>query len=61
MVISKKNDQKVEEQKWEDPLNPEKPGDARDREQLQRQYEEAKRLKDNLTETDNEDKKTTKK
>lgn len=53
MVIAKKDDQKVEEQKWENPSNPEKPGDARDEEQLLRQYKEAKRRKDNLTEEDN--------
>jgi hypothetical protein len=53
MVIEKKNDRKVEEQQWENPLNPEKPGDARDQEQLERQYKEAKRQKENLTEDDN--------
>ena len=37
MVIDKKKDQKVEEQQWENPLNPAKPGDERDREQLERQ------------------------
>ena len=53
MVIEKKNDRKVEEQQWENPLNPEKPGDSRDQEQLERQYKEAKRQKENLTEDDN--------
>jgi hypothetical protein len=53
MVIEKKNDRKVEEQQWENPLNPEKPGDARDQEQLERQYKEAKRQKENLTGDDN--------
>ena len=53
MVIVKKDNQKVEEQKWENPLNPEKPVDARDQEQLVRQYKEAKRRKDNLTGDDN--------
>jgi len=53
MVAVKRDKQKVEEQQWENPLNPEKPGDARDKEQLQRQFKEAKRRKDNLTETDN--------
>jgi hypothetical protein len=33
-------------------MNPEKPSDERDLEQLQRQLKEAKRLKDNLTEDD---------
>jgi len=53
MVIGKK-DQQVEEKQWEDPLNPEKPGDERDQEQLQRQLNEAKRQKENLTEDDND-------
>jgi hypothetical protein len=57
MAILKKDDQKVKEQQWENPLNLEKPGDARDKEQLLRQYKEAKRRKDNLT---NDNKKQTK-
>jgi len=52
MVTAKKNDQKVEEKTWEDPSNPEKTGDERDQEQLLRQYEEAKRRNENLTDTD---------
>ncbi len=52
MVTQKKDNQKVEEQKWENPLNPEKPEDARDQEQLLRQYKEAKRRNENLTDTD---------
>lgn len=47
------------DQEWEDPQNPEKPSDDRDKEQILRQYKEAKRLKDNLTETDHIDKKKT--
>jgi len=58
METTKKSDQKVEEQQWENPLNPEKPGDARDREQLERQYKEVKRRNKNLTA--NENKKQTK-
>ena len=53
MAILKKDDQKVDEQQWENPLNPEKPGDARDQEQLLRQYKEAKRRKNNLTDNNN--------
>ncbi len=49
-----------QEQKWENPQDPEQPADRRDDEQLQRQYEEAKRRKDNLTETDHIDKEETK-
>jgi hypothetical protein len=58
MVLAKKNDQKVEEQKWENPSNPGKPEDERDQEQLLRQYKEAKRRHDNLTETDKDKKQT---
>lgn len=45
-----------EEKEWEDPIHPKEASDARDKEQLERQYEEAKRRKDNLTETDHIDK-----
>jgi hypothetical protein len=45
-----------EEQEWENPQNPEAPSDPRDDEQIERQHEEAKRRKDNLTETDHIDK-----
>ncbi len=58
MVIDKKKDQKVEEQQWENPLDPEKPGDERDREQLARQIKESRRRKENLT-GNNNDKQTT--
>ena len=51
MITPKKDGQKVEEQKWENPLNPEKPEDERDQEQLLRQYKEAKRRNENLTDT----------
>jgi len=44
-----------QEQAWENPQNPEKPSDARDDEQINRQYEEAKRRKENLTEPDQKD------
>jgi hypothetical protein len=47
-----------QEQAWENPQNPEKPSDARDDEQIERQYEEAKRRKENLTEPDQTDNKT---
>lgn len=53
MEVVKKDNQKVPEQQWEDPQNPEKPDDDRDKEQLLRQYEEAKRRNENLTEDDN--------
>ena len=56
MAVAKKTGQQAEEKQWENPLNPEKPGDARDQEQLQRQYKEAKRRHDNLTENQNKEK-----
>ena len=57
MVIIKKKNTKGEDQEWENPTDPEKPSDARDKEQIERQYKEAKRRKDNLTETDHIDRK----
>jgi hypothetical protein len=45
-----------QEQEWENPQNPESTSDARDDEQIDRQYEEAKRRKENLSETDHIDK-----
>ena len=56
-MVSKKNIIPSEEQEWENPNDPEKPSDNRDQEQIERQYREAKRRKDNLTETDHIDKK----
>jgi hypothetical protein len=57
MAVSKKKVNESEEQEWENPLNPEMPSDERDKEQIERQYKEAKRRKDNLTEKDHIDKK----
>jgi len=59
MIVTKKENQESGEQEWENPLNPEKPSDARDKEQIERQYDEAKRRKDNLTEKDHIDKEKT--
>jgi hypothetical protein len=56
MVVVRKKNAGNEEQEWENPQNPEMPSDARDREQVVRQYVEAKRRKDNLTEKDHIDK-----
>jgi hypothetical protein len=56
MVIVKKKNKASDEQEWENPQNPEEPSDARDKEQVLRQYKEAKRRKDNLTEKDHIDK-----
>ncbi|MDB5144579.1 MAG: hypothetical protein JWQ66_3292 [Mucilaginibacter sp.] len=41
---------KEEEKEWENPVEPAKTTDPRDEEQILRQYNEAKRRKDNLTE-----------
>ena len=48
---------KEEEKEWENPIEPTKTSDERDKEQLLRQYTEAKRRKDNLTENDENEKK----
>ncbi|RVT98223.1 hypothetical protein EOD41_17785 [Mucilaginibacter limnophilus] len=51
VVIDKKQNPETpqEEKQWENPVNPEKPADSREDEQLLRQYKEAKRRKENLT------------
>ncbi|HTK21597.1 MAG TPA: hypothetical protein VL442_18890 [Mucilaginibacter sp.] len=56
MIDPKKEKTGNEEQEWENPQNPELPSDERDKEQIIRQYKEAKRRKDNLTEKDHIDK-----
>lgn len=56
IVVENGTPDQGQEQEWENPQDPEKPADARDEEQVLRQYEEAKRRKDNLTETDHIDK-----
>ena len=43
------------EKEWENPVDPTKSTDERDKEQLLRQYKEAKRRKGNLTETDEDE------
>jgi hypothetical protein len=50
MAAVKKAGEQQEEKEWENPIDPEKTGDSRDQEQKQRQYEEAKRRHDNLSE-----------
>jgi hypothetical protein len=57
MVVIKKKIVEKEELEWEDPMNPGKPSDDRDKEQIERLYEEAKRRKDNLSEKDHIDRK----
>lgn len=46
----------ADEKEWENPVEPANSTDERDKEQVERQYREAKRRKDNLTETDHIDK-----
>jgi hypothetical protein len=56
MVINKSIINPDEKEKeWENPIDPTKSTDERDKEQLLRQYKEAKRRKDNLTETDDKE------
>lgn len=57
MVVIKRKTIQKDEQEWENPFNPEDPSDARNKEQIERQYKEAKRRKNNLTEKDHIDKK----
>jgi hypothetical protein len=56
MTGSKKKQKEGEEREWENPQDPELPSDERDDEQIIRQYKEAKRRKNNLTEKDHIDK-----
>jgi hypothetical protein len=58
MTIVNKKEKKTDEKEWENPMAPEKSSDDRDKEQILRQYKEAKRRKDNLTETDDNNKET---
>ncbi|OIQ66968.1 hypothetical protein GALL_514590 [mine drainage metagenome] len=52
-----KKHRESEEKEWENPVNPALTTDERDKEQLLRQYKEAKRRKDNLTTEETETKK----
>jgi len=60
MNLDIKRNRENEEKEWEDPNNPALPSDDRDKEQLLRQYKEAKRRKDNLTTEEDNDNKTEK-
>ena len=46
----KKKPAETNEKEWENPIDPTKVTDERDKEQLLRQYKEAKRRHDNLSE-----------
>jgi hypothetical protein len=50
MALDSKKHRESEEKEWENPVEPANTSDERDKEQLLRQYKEAKRRKDNLTE-----------
>jgi hypothetical protein len=58
MVADKKKPEETKEKEWENPVDPIKSSDDRDKEQLLRLYKEAKRRKDNLTETDDNETET---
>jgi hypothetical protein len=58
MALDSKKNRESEEKEWENPVDPAMTSDERDKEQLLRQYKEAKRRKDNLTEDKETDKKT---
>ena len=49
----KKKKKTEDEKEWDNPKNPEGTEDQRNTEQIERQLEEAKRRKDNLTSEDN--------
>ena len=55
VIIDKKIQPEEKEKEWENPVDPTKSTDERDKEQLLRQYKEAKRRKGNLTETDEDE------
>jgi hypothetical protein len=55
MALDTGKKRESEEKQWENPADPAMTTDDRDKEQLLRQYKEAKRRKDNLT-TSEEDK-----
>ena len=55
VIVDKKNQPEEKEKEWENPIDPTKSSDERDKEQILRQYKEAKRRKDNLTETDEDE------
>ncbi len=52
MIVDNKKPAETKEKEWENPVAPEKSSDDRDKEQILRQYKEAKRRHDNLSETD---------
>jgi hypothetical protein len=51
-IIKKSVPANNDNKKWEDPTDLEAPSDEREREQIQRQYEEAQRRNENLTDSE---------
>jgi hypothetical protein len=60
MPAAKKEQQGHEEKEWDNPVDPANTSDDRDKEQLLRQYKEAKRRKDNLTTEEGQNEQPTK-
>jgi len=54
MALDIRKHRESEEKEWENPVEPANTSDERDKEQLLRQYKEAKRRKDNLTESEDD-------
>ncbi|MBL4674869.1 MAG: hypothetical protein JKY70_01470 [Mucilaginibacter sp.] len=54
MAIDEITETNEGEKKWDNPAEPEKTSDSRDKEQIERQYKEAKRRHDNLSENQDE-------
>ena len=54
MALDTRKHRVSEEKEWENPVEPANTSDERDKEQLLRQYKEAKRRKDNLTESEDD-------
>lgn len=55
MTVEDKKPENGKEKEWENPKDPAQTSDERDKEQMLRQYKEAKRRHDNLTENQNKD------
>ncbi len=54
MALDIRKHRESEEKEWENPVEPANTSDERDKEQLLRQYKEAKRRKNNLTESEDD-------
>ncbi|MFD2148061.1 hypothetical protein [Mucilaginibacter antarcticus] len=56
MIVEDNKPEETKEKAWENPSDPKQVSDERDKEQLLRQFKEAKRRHDNLTEEDDKPK-----